>query len=281
MVQLRPNGVDAPGRASVGKRTLRNDKWWANPLTTWILLTVWVVYATVRAFSNKYFFAAQVSDGSVDPNLPHYLTPFASPCVTATCPPEAQEFGQWFGSWYPTFLPAALIALIFVLGFRTTCYYYRKAYYRAFARTPSACAVPEPHKRYNGETRFPLIFQNLHRYFFYAAVIVGCFLTWDVIASLRYGFGFGTLIMAANAVLLWCYTLGCHACRHAIGGQLRHFSKHPVRYRMWKWVSALTNRHMQFAWTTLGTLMITDAYVLLLSWGAARGYSLDLFYISF
>jgi hypothetical protein len=212
--------VDAPGRASVGKRTLRTDKWWANPLTTWILLTVWVVYATVRAFMNKYFFAAQVSDGSVDPNLPHYLTPFASPCVTATCPPEAQEFGQWFGSWYPTFLPAALIALIFVLGFRTTCYYYRKAYYRAFARTPSACAVPEPHKRYNGETRFPLILQNLHRYFFYAAVIVGCFLTWDVIASLRYGFGFGTL-------------------------------------------------------------MITDAYVLLLSWGAARGYSLDLFYISF
>jgi hypothetical protein len=273
--------VDAPGRASVGKRTLRTDKWWANPLTTWILLTVWVVYATVRAFMNKYFFAAQVSDGSVDPNLPHYLTPFASPCVTATCPPEAQEFGQWFGSWYPTFLPAALIALIFVLGFRTTCYHYRKAYYRAFARTPSACAVPEPHKRYNGETRFPLILQNLHRYFFYAAVIVGCFLTWDVIASLRYGFGFGTLIMAANAVLLWCYTLGCHACRHAIGGQLRHFSKHPVRYRMWKWVSALTNRHMQFAWTTLGTLMITDAYVLLLSWGAARGYSLDLFYISF
>lgn len=280
MVQLRPNGVDAPGRASVGKRTLRTDRWWANPLLTWIFLTTWVVYATVRAFMNKYFFTAMGPDG-YDETLPHYLTPFASPCVTEACPEPAQIFGQWFGSWYPTFLPAAAIALIFVLGFRTTCYYYRKAYYRAFARTPSACAVPEPHKNYNGETKFPLIFQNAHRYFFYAAMIVGCVLTWDVIDSLFYGFGFGTLLMAANAVLLWGYTLGCHACRHAIGGQLRHFSKHPVRYKLWRMVSKLTDKHMQLAWTTLGTLMIVDAYVLLLSWGAANGHNYDLFYIAF
>lgn len=284
MVQAKaPNGVDAPRRASVGKRTLRTDRWWANPHTTWVLLTIWVVYATVRAFANKYFFAATAADGTVDPSLPHYLTPFASPCVTATCPPAAREFGQWFGSWYPTFLPAALIALIFVLGFRMTCYYYRKAYYRAFWRAPSACAVPEPHGKYTGETRFPLIIQNTHRYFFYAAVLVGCFLTWDVVAALKHGIGFGTLLMAANAILLWCYTLGCHACRHAIGGQLRHFSKHPIRYKMWKGVSVLTNRHMQFAWTTLGTLMLTDWYVWMLSAhaaGAGYGFS-DLFYISF
>lgn len=289
MVQATaPEGVDAPGRASVGKRTLRTDKWWANPLVTWILLSTWVIYATIRAFMNKYFFAAQTSytpggGGTVDPNLPHYLTPFTSPCVTATCPTEAQEFGQWFGSWYPTFLPAALIALVLVLGFRMTCYYYRKAYYRAFWRSPSACAVPEPHKKYTGETRLPLIFQNAHRYFFYAAMVIGCMLTWDVIASLKYGFGFGTLIMTANALMLWGYTLGCHACRHAVAGQLRHFSKHPVRYKMWKLVSKLTNKHMQYAWTSLGTLMLVDWYVWMLSAHAAgAGYGFaDLFYISF
>ena len=53
--------------------------------------------------------------------------------------------------------------------FRLTCYYYRKAYYRSFWLSPPACAVPDGHKKYTGETRFPLIFQNLHRYFFYAA----------------------------------------------------------------------------------------------------------------
>ena len=57
----------------------------------------------------------------------------------------------------------------FPLGFRATCYYYRKAYYRAFFLDPPACAVSESSKRnYCGETVFPFILQNLHRYFLYA-----------------------------------------------------------------------------------------------------------------
>ena len=69
-------------------------------------------------------------------------------------------------------LPRAASILIFPLGFRLTCYYYRKAYYRGFWASPPACAVAEPHKKYTGETRFPLILQNIHRYFFYAALVV-------------------------------------------------------------------------------------------------------------
>ena len=57
------------------------------------------------------------------------------------------------------------------MGFRLTCYYYRKAYYRAFWRAPAACAVREPHAKYTGETRFPLILQNVHRYFFWIALV--------------------------------------------------------------------------------------------------------------
>ncbi len=53
-------------------------------------------------------------------------------------------------------------------GFRFTCYYYRKAYYRAFVMHPPACAVSEgEHRGYRGEASFPLILQNIHRYFFY------------------------------------------------------------------------------------------------------------------
>jgi hypothetical protein len=66
-----------------------------------------------------------------------------------------------------------------------------------------------------------------------------------------------------------------------MGGRLNHFSKHPVRYRFWTWISKLNHSHMKFAWVSLVGVALTDAYVLLLSWGAARGYSLDLFYISF
>ena len=64
------------------------------------------------------------------------------------------------------------------------------------------------------------------------------------------------------------YTLGCHSCRHITGGRLKHFSRHPVRYRLWTRVSWLNARHLQFACITLGTLMLTDLYILLVAGGA-------------
>src|SRR6202011_6264912 len=85
----------------------------------------------------------------------HYLTPFYSPCVSASCAPGASHLGVWFGH-FPWWIPMGLLVLPFLLGFRLTCYYYRKAYYRAFWLSPPACAVAEPHAKYTGETRFPL-----------------------------------------------------------------------------------------------------------------------------
>ena len=75
-------------------------------------------------------------------------------------------------------------------------------------------------------------------------------------------------MLVGNVVLLWAYTLSCHSCRHIIGGRLRHFSRHPIRYRAWTFVSKLNQRHMQLAWVTLATLMITDAYIALVASGA-------------
>jgi hypothetical protein len=255
-------GGTASGRAEIAQRTLRTDRWWLQPAVTAAGLTIWVLYALARTVSQRAFF--------VEPY--HYLSPFSSPCVTASCPPAARDFGTWFGH-FPPFLPLALIVLPFLLGFRLTCYYYRKAYYRSFWLSPPACAVAEPHRSYSGETRFPLIFQNLHRYFFYAALIVSLVNSYDAIRAFRgadgsFGIGLGTLIMLVNVVLLWAYTVSCHSCRHIIAGRLKHFSSHPVRYRAWTFVSSLNTRHMQLAWTTLGTLMLTDAYIALVSSGA-------------
>ena len=134
-----------------------------------------------------------------------------------------------------------------------TCYYYRKAYYRSFWLSPPACGVAEPHAKYTGETRFPLILQNVHRWFWYAAVVVALILSYDVV--LAFGpaegepdgihMGLGTVLMLINVVLIWLYTLSCHSCRHITGGRLRHFCKHPVRYKMWTFVSKLNARHAQ------------------------------------
>lgn len=257
-------GTGAPGRAAISSRTLRTDRWWQAPLITVVLLSVWVAYAVIRTASQRDYFVARY----------HYLSPFTSPCLSTSCPSAARDLGTWFGQ-FPPFVPLAILVLPFLLGFRLTCYYYRRAYYRSFWLSPPACAVAEPHSRYSGETRFPLIVQNVHRYFFYAAVLISVLNTADLVRAFRgsdggVGVGLGTLIMAVNVALLWTYTVSCHSCRHITGGRLRHFSVHPLRYRAWTVVSRLNTRHMQLAWVTLGTLMLTDGYIALVAAGTVR-----------
>jgi hypothetical protein len=253
------SGVLGPQRAEVQAKTLRQDNWWVAPLTTFVLFTAFIIYSTWRAFSGDNYYSAP------------YISPFYSPCLTESCVEGSSEFGRPFSWWQ---LSPALIILIFPLGFRLTCYYYRKAYYRAFWLSPPACAVAEPHGSYTGETRFPLIFQNIHRYFWYAATLVSLVLTYDVVIAFRDGdgnwghMGLGTLIMLVNIVLIWLYTLSCHSCRHIVGGRLRHFSQHPVRYQLWTWVSKLNRDHAKYAWLSLFSVAFTDVYIYLLATGA-------------
>ena len=256
------SNAPARTRAQIAERTLRKDRWWQAPAVVVVLLTIWVAYATARVFTGHWYFVPQY----------HYLTPFYSPCVNGECVPGSSSLGHWIPA-VPPIIPYAFVSLPFVLGFRLSCYYYRRAYYRAFWRSPAACAVREPHAKYTGETRIPLIGQNLHRYFWYLVVLISILNTYDAAQAFRgpdgnFGFGLGSLIMVANVILLWCYTLGCHSCRHITGGRLKHFSKHPIRYRLWTMSSALNTRHMMWAWITLGTLMLTDLYVMLVASGA-------------
>ena len=146
------------------------------------------IYATLRAFEGKFYEAAP------------YLSPFYSPLI--------DPHHHWLPLW---FSPAMLI-LAFPLGFRVTCYYYRKALYRAFLMDPPACAVGEsPHRNYRGEAKFPFILQNAHRYFLYAAVVFLCFLWYDAFRAfwfpgpdktLHFGIGLGSLVLLVNIVLL-------------------------------------------------------------------------------
>jgi hypothetical protein len=251
-------------RAAIAARTLRTDRWWLSPAAVTIGLLAWVTYATVRVFQQENYY--------VDAH--HYLTPFYSPCTSTGCIPEASHFGQ-FTPDHPL-LPYAALSLPFLLLFRLTCYYYRKAYYRSFWLSPPACAVPDGHRSYSGETRFPLLLQNLHRYTFYVAVVITLVNTYDAILAFGgragFGIGLGNVVLLTNVAFLWLYTLSCHSCRHVTGGRLTHFSRHPLRYRWWTFVSKINTRHMQFAWITLATLAITDAYVM----SVAAGWITDL-----
>ena len=116
------------------------------------------------------------------------------------------------------------------LGFRATCYYYRKAYYRFYFADPPGCAVGEPpiHRRYAMETVLPFILQNAHRFFLYLAFVPLFFLWVDAAQSLRFEgqwrIGLGVFVLFFNAALLSGYSLSCHSLRHLIGGRMDCFS---------------------------------------------------------
>ncbi|MEB3365874.1 hypothetical protein [Saccharopolyspora mangrovi] len=254
--------ASATGRARIGARTLRTDHWWLPPLVTFLGLMAFVIYGLIRTFMNQWYWVPEHN----------YLAPFFSPCLSAACVPGSSHFGQPFPDlgWL---IPPPIFVLPFVLGFRLTCYYYRKAYYRAFWASPPACAVGEPHSRYTGESRFPLVMQNVHRYFFYAAMLVAAVLTYDTVIAFKgtgggVGVGLGTVLMVVNVVLLWSYTLSCHSCRHLIGGRLNHFSRHPVRYWLWTKITWLNGKHMLLAWSSLVSVALVDLYVMLVAAGA-------------
>jgi hypothetical protein len=258
------SGVFSPSRAKIAVRTLRTDRWWLQPAITVAVLVSFIIYATIRAFEAKFYFAEPL------------ISPFYSPCLTSACPTNGSLLGHPLGSIaiFGLVISPALFILIFPLGFRMTCYYYRKAYYRSFWQSPPACAVAEPHKTYTGETRAPLILQNGHRWFFFAGLIFNVLLSIDAVLAFRNTEGqwghmsIGTLVLLTNATLLWLYSASCHTCRHTIGGRLKHFSQHPLRYKLWTWVSILNHKHPTFAWISLFGVALSDVYVRAVSSGS-------------
>jgi hypothetical protein len=230
-------------------KTLRNDAWWVGPALTVAILSSFLVYATFRAFENNFY------------EWKSYLSPFYSPFIPTK------------GLGLPFVTPALLI-LPGPASFRFTCYYYRKAYYRAFAMDPPACAVGERSAhRYNGETKL-LLFQNLHRFALYLAIAFLGFLWFDFGKSLFWSDGFhvgvGSLVLLVNPTLLSLYTFSCHSFRHLVGGGLNSYSGGlgALRHKAWTVVSKLNERHMQLAWVSLFGVALTDFYIRSVASGA-------------
>ena len=244
--------------------TSRRDQWWAGPLGVFLGLSAFIVYATWAAFQGEHY------------HFGPYLSPFYAPELWGDSP------HAWFGpkpAWWPGLLPfsPALLILPFPGGFRFTCYYYRGAYYKAFWADPPSCAVGEPRKSYLGENSFPLILQNVHRFFMWVAIIFIGLLAYDAYKAFwftdpatgvtRFGIGVGSLVLTLNVVLLASYTWGCHVLRHVVGGFMDEVSKSPVCDMAYSCVTSLNVRHQLFAWCSLFSVMFADVYVRLCSMG--------------
>lgn len=241
--------------------TSRSDTWWIQPLVVFCGLSAFIVYTTWAAFQGEHYHHGP------------YLSPFYAPEIFGNS--EHSWFGAqpaWWPSWAP-FSPAFLI-LWAPAGFRLTCYYYRGAYYKAFWADPPSCAVGEPRKGYRGESSFPLILQNVHRFFLYFALVFVLLLAFDVWKAMwfddgnggkTFGIGLGTLILAINVFLLSGYTLGCHSLRHLVGGFLDRLSGAPIRRTAYNCVSCLNSQHMRWAWMSLCSVACSDIYIRLSS----------------
>jgi hypothetical protein len=247
--------------------TQRRDAWWAGPLVTALVLGSFVVYTTFRIFHNAYF---QLGHGTgILPNHAYMLSPMYSPYIALP-------------SWVPAWVSPAMFILWMPGGFRLTCYYYRKAYYRAFFLDPPACSVGEPRNQYAGETRL-LLFQNIHRYFLYIALVFIVILGYDAIHSFiwpkpgggfTFGMSVGSVVLTAGATLLALYTFSCHSLRHLVGGNVDCFScvaGGQTRYKTWRGITRLNEHHMFWAWVSLFGVTFADLYV----WMVASGRITD------
>ncbi len=262
--------------------TERKDNWQLAPLLTFLGFSAFIVYATFRAFQNDWFMVpgTQYLSPMYSPYMPEVLS------VLGIHIPQLEKMTAHGGlGWI---LSPALLILWAPAGFRTTCYYYRKAYYRSFFTAPIACAVDSQPKspliallgsgkKYTGEKFFPMVLQNLHRYFFYVAALFILILSYDAFASFfmeHYAgirVGLGSFIFTINVALLAMYTFGCHSWRHIIGGSVDCWSScgaiGEAREHAWKRQSLLNEHHMLFAWLSLFTVGFADFYVFMVSQG--------------
>jgi len=260
-------------------KTLRKDNWWLYPGLVVFGLTSFLVYGFWSAWQADFYWynAGQKGFGG-------YLAPFYSPLlfikenVEGAAPIAHSIFGAW-PTWWPSWLPPSPSLLILAVPgiFRFTCYYYRKAYYRAFSGTPPACAVGAlPRKRkegYKGETGL-LVVQNVHRITMYFAVIYIIVFFYDAYLSFfrggEFGLGLGSILLLGNPILLTSYTFGCHSIRHLVSGSRDCYScglSGNIAHKNGEIVGWLNRRHELFAWLSLVWIMIADLYIRMVSMG--------------
>jgi hypothetical protein len=245
--------VDAvvPPRPASAREASPGRAWWIEPALTVVCYTAFVIYATWSVFSGTIVF--------VDP----YISPF---------------FSTWLGFGLLR-IPIIGILIPFLavipLGLRGSCYYYRKSYFRSFFWDPPACAIRELKRgRYRGETRFPWVLNNYHRYFMILSLVVIVFLWVDVIRAFSYHgrpfVGLGSLVMLINVILLTLYTITCHSLRYLMGGRIDRFSRvrgGMIWHRITMTLNWLNPAHGAWAWYSMFSVALTDVYIRLLMAG--------------
>lgn len=245
--------------------TFRTDNWWIQPLVMGTILIAFGIYTIlVLLLEHGLLLDGEYENDLIyyDVNGAHYISPISSPGPEAV-PEFLRDFLTTDGSWM---LPATLLFIWAPLGFRATCYYGRRVYYRALLANPIAVAVDKPIKSYSGENSFPFILQNLHRYFLYLAIILAILHIYHAAESFVFGDGFGigigSLLLTIDAIFLSLYVSSCHSLRNLLGGNIDCLScANYVKKKGNYWVSYLNQFHGTYFWISLVSIMAADFYI--------------------
>ncbi len=172
-----------------------------------------------------------------------------------------------------------ILTLWIPLGFRVTCYYFRRGLLPRLPRRSAGvrgrgAAV---HRRYRMEAALPFILQNLHRFFLYLAVSCssssGSRSRSSFVGPDGPRIGLGSVILLVDVMLLTGYSSSCHSLRHLVGGRLDCFSctrRNQMRHSIWQRLSGLNARHMVWAWASLISIVLADLYIHALALGRDR-----------
>lgn len=246
------------------QRTNRKDRWWELPTLQGAALVIVMIWTFIRVI---------LWDDSIAFQDHRVTSPLFSPDVL-----------HWLDiTNHPGWLNGAMLILWIPFGFRGTCYYMRRVYYRSFFQSPTACWVDEPQLNTRIGYTFekgPFIINNLHRYFLYAAMAVLLVKWFEVLVSMRFtdevaalygrnsgiGVSVGTLVLAIESFLLTMYVTSCHATRHLAGGVLDRWVSGvaALRGRVFHRLTALNRQHGFYFWVSLCMVFVGDAYVIII-----------------
>ena len=176
-----------------------------------------------------------------------------------------------------------MLILWIPFGFRGTCYYMRRVYYRSFFQSPTACWVDEPQLNTRIGYTFekgPFIINNLHRYFLCAAMAVLLVKWFEVLVSMR----FSDEVAALYGRNSRHWRLGRHPRpRHRIlpadhvrdlmpcHSSPRRWRPRPMGVRSGRTagtglhrLTALNRQHGFYFWVSLCMVFVGDAYVIII-----------------
>ena len=199
------------------------DRWWLQPVITVSVLTAFVIYSTWAAFQNKYYYVG----ANVAPRP--RSAPSTRPASRASaCPARKAGFALQLvdavaGAAHPD-LPAGLSTHLLLLPAQLLPRVLVVAARRAPSPTPTPSTRARPASRSSCRTCTATSSSPV-----WSSTSL---LTYDAIRAFRqpglgWGVTVGTLVLCVNAVLLWLYSLSCHACRHLCGGQVKSFQGPP------------------------------------------------------